>query len=216
MYKNRLEQDGVDPLMLPNFGPCTEGLAAPAGGVGDAVDATGAAVDDSGAPRSSTAHPQGPQAVGASPGPSNSVDSGGSRGPAVSSCLVPKGANRRLLCVPADVSWKEVRSWTHARGSQARDTPPFTNGTSGGPVGGTEPGEAGGCGDGEGAGGRASDGSRAAFREIQDASLVFSLPPGSYATMFLRELMKSNEDIAWGGRRQESKGQGRNDEGSHQ
>ncbi|CAN0370629.1 unnamed protein product, partial [Scytosiphon promiscuus] len=47
--------------------------------------------------------------------------------------------------------------------------------------------------------GRAHGGSATAEIDecLGDVRLTFTLPPGSFATMFLREVMKRNDDIAW-------------------
>lgn len=69
---------------------------------------------------------------------------------------------------------------------------------------------AGGAGAGEGVGeGTAGVGASAALPPVlHDVRLTFTLPPGSFATMFLREVMKTNDDVAWAAARAGDKEEG--------
>ena len=182
-----------------------------------------------------------------------------------SSALVPRGAYRRLLCVPVDAQWSAAppapvaekkgslasgaRESTGSesfcgRDSYAGDRTTVTSsgasydpsrsgdGAGGAALCGRDSLAGGGTG-GEalhdrasGAGG-ASDGGDAPAEDrrcgglptckdveekglgqlagtdpgiVEDVCMSFTLPPGSFATMFLRELMKRDNDVAWGGR----------------
>lgn len=139
-----------------------------------------------------------------------------------SSGLVPRGAYRRLVCMPADASWEAATPWgddDDAGGGAAREnltgsgssasslTDEKTNGFAAASGGGAAPvagsvGDSGGRhipGDSGAQAGRAGKkgGKLSAF--LEDVRLVFTLPPGSFATMFLREVMKRNDDIVWQG-----------------
>ncbi|CAM9420906.1 unnamed protein product, partial [Hapterophycus canaliculatus] len=226
MYHKRLEQDGVDSLMWPAPTPTQTSqdrpeqlsmLSAKAAGA-----ETGQKLEQ---PAINSVHAE------ARVNKRDSVDRGRDKAVA-GSALVPKGAYRRLLCVPTDVSWEPTAPWTSAdREDDKRVDGPSESRIDGqskiGPApqaiavrldadgGGTAPtGEVfspRGEGDEscpsrdvgkavEGAG-RAHGSSATAVTDevLADVRLTFTLPPGSFATMFLREVMKRNDDIASSG-----------------
>ncbi|CAM9172048.1 unnamed protein product [Ectocarpus fasciculatus] len=223
MYHQRLEKDAVDPLMWPAPTPPLNG---PPGGATRAAAAT--SVDAAGSTAS-----QAPL-MGA-PCQSQGIGGGGDGGDNVaaaivtaaavaSSTLVPRGAYRRLLCVPVDSSWEAVpplttaddpkevrveRSSMPGRGQPNGTTPPCDAGTvpadkcraplkdedgDGSDVSGDN-GQPGGLAKERGG----TDLKAATVNDVlADVRLTFTLPPGSFATMCLREVMKRNDDIGWG------------------
>lgn len=130
-----------------------------------------------------------------------------------SSSLVPRGAYRRLVCVPADVSWEAAAPWdddadeSSAMGSSSascshvqRGAPARVadsdggGGDSVGRIEARDPEVGRGGGAKEGESGRTAGGSAAGaalMPVLDDVRLTFTLPPGSFATMFLREVMKT-------------------------
>lgn len=128
---------------------------------------------------------------------------------AVTTASVPRGAYRRLLCYPKDVSWAETAPWTdqnsldknHANIAKYKAGEDNASGAMDAITHDVE--------DGSHAGGTLDDISvkpeeGSTGREMADVRVSFALPPGSFATMFLREVMKRNDDIATGGEREES------------
>lgn len=254
MYRERLEEDSVHRLMWPEPGLLAD---SPANAAGVGVDAT--ADDPSKAPCAEavtasggslgTDHSEprnkeegsgvgvgGKNSDNATTAPASAVASSSSS--SSPSALVPRGAYRRLLCVPADLSWEAAAPWEGADGEAGESTAtepsapcnritrgsvtPVADGDGGGVgdgggdrVGRDKPGDPeaqGGAGETEGdeAVGSAPEASSAALPPVwDDARLTFTLPPGSFATMFLREVMKANHDVAWGA----AKAAGGNEEG---
>lgn len=110
----------------------------------------------------------------------------------VGTAVRPRGAYRRLLCFPDDVCWEETALW----GRPDRVICQCRRG------------------DGEVAEVRAAVGVAEAEADeacrighghgrVEDVVISFTLPAGSFATMFLREVMKSDHDIVWGGLKEE-------------
>lgn len=192
MYRKRLEEDGVDPAMWRKVG--SEKSVAPH----DAAAASGVAA---------TA-PLAQRPAGASVSVPGDAENS-SRSAAKPAALVPKGAYRRVMCVPADLEWTEVPRWAkddERSGSSSAAVGVSSQGTavcdavSGGDhsegVGGEEVAFAGTGGEGGKEKGAVAGGST-----VEDVCLSFGLPPGSFATMLLREVMKTNDDFTWGGGR---------------
>lgn len=237
MYRERLEKDGVHHLMGPE--PGLAGSPANAADVDATADCSSSApcasaevtaiTTSEGTPGTEDPELQNKEEVDR--GAKKSDDATTAPTSAItSSSLVPRGAYRRLLCVPADVSWEAATPWDGADGDAGGNTatessPPCTraerrgclapvaDSSSGSGVGGGngERGKVGGGGSGDkhpevpgGAGeaeGKGTGGlaATAALRPVlDDVRLTFTLPPGSFATMFLREVMKANDDVAWG------------------
>lgn len=92
----------------------------------------------------------------------------------VGTAVRPRGAYRRLMCFPDDVCWEETRPLGRPDGVICL---------------GRRSDEAGRIGQGHG--------------KVEDVVISFTLPAGSFATMFLREVMKSDHDVVWGERKEE-------------
>lgn len=227
MYRQRLQEDGVDPLIWP---APTPPFKTPIPELSDGTTRA-AAVDAAGSTAS-----QAPLTGAPCLSQGKGGDDGGRDGAAAatvtvataaavaSSTLVPRGAYRRLLCVPVDSSWEAVAPLTKAddpeevrveRSSMSGRGQP--NGTTPSGDAATTPADKGRVplkdGDGDGSevrgdggqpGGIAKDSSRADLKAasvndvLADVRLTFTLPPGSFATMCLREVMKRNDDVGWG------------------
>lgn len=198
IYRKRLEEDGVDPAMWRKAG--SESSVAPH----DAPAASDVAAPAPLAQRSAGVSVSVPGDAG-----------NGSRSAAKPAALVPKGAYRRVMCVPADLEWMEAPRWAkddERSGSSCAAAGGSSQGTavcdavSGGHhsegVGGEEVAFAGTGGEGGGENGAVAGGST-----VEDVCLSFALPPGSFATMLLREVMKTNDDVGWGGGRGEGEEQ---------
>lgn len=183
MYKQRLEQDGVDPLMWPAPTPSQTSQ--------DALDQPStfpakAAGAETGAELAQQAGVHAGARENQRGGAGSRIDKR-----VVGSSLVPKGAYRRLLCVPTDVSWEPAAPWKSADHEDDKNLQGPSESRSGkrnekdsAPL----------------AGAAADGGGHAGADEVlADVRLTFTLPPGSFATMFLREVMKRNDDIAWSG-----------------
>lgn len=218
MYLHRLEQDGVDPLMWP--APAAPQTSQDGHQQPSTLSATASTAETG---TNLAAQEAGAHAEAREKQPGGAGSSGGKTA-VVGSTLVPRGAYRRLLCVATDISWEPAAPWTvdkdRRRPSEARSSEknekgsaPLEGDTDGGesaPSTGDafspcdegdesfaqrDKGEA-----GEGLG-RAHGGSATTGSEevLADVRLTFTLPPGSFATMFLREVMKRNDDITWSG-----------------
>lgn len=158
------------------------------------------------------------------------IEGSGNRSPQSSSVsrhhnLIPRGAYRRLVCLPLEMTWEEetcienISSSATRNSSSPRDSGTalpqaltsdssqdrvarlaFGNGEQGMEIeGGMQDGKCDentvndGHGHGTGSGGTGADGAEEGM--IRDVRLNFTLPPGSFATMCLREVMKTNDDI---------------------
>ena len=130
---------------------------------------------------------------------------------------VPKGVYRSLLCTPVDVSWREIPPWSRPARCSIEAGGDINDGI---PAGGwrrkkLEDGdnqaEAEAAKEEKRVHGQETVGPRVT-RTVGDIAISFSLPAGSFATMFLREVMKSDHDIAWGGRQTEEEDDGREEE----
>lgn len=255
MYRERLEKDGVHHLLWPSE-PGIADSPASAVGVGATADGPSKApcAPSERRERASAVAVPAVTAVTTSRGPPgtqhfelrNNQERGGGVGggggkngdnvttapasavtPSPSSAaLVPRGAYRRLLCVPACVSWEAAAPWNgsatgDAGGSPAEDSSAprvCTERASVALVAADSEGGSGGDGDGGEGGGRSGgrnepgdppmegrEGERTVSSVnavlppvLDDVCLAFTLPPGSFATMFLREVMKTDHDVAWG------------------
>ncbi|CAB1097592.1 unnamed protein product [Ectocarpus sp. CCAP 1310/34] len=229
MYRQRLQDDGVDPLMWPAPTPPfkTHFPGLPDGTTrATAIDAAGLTAYQApltGAPCLS-------RGIGGDGGGTDSTaaetETVATEEAVASSTLVPRGAYRRLLCVPVDSSWEAVapltktddpdevrveRSAMSGRGQPNGTTPPGGAGAAPGDKGRVllKGGDGDGSrisGDGGQPGGLANDRGRADLEATSandvftDVRLTFTLPPGSFATMYLREVMKRNDDVGWGSR----------------
>lgn len=227
MYRQRLQEDGVDPLMWPVPTPPfkTPFPGLPGGTTrATAIDAAGSTASQApltGAPNLS-------RGIGGDGGGRDSTAAEtvtvATEEAVASSTLVPRGAYRRLLCVPVDSSWEAVapltkddypkevrveRSSMSGRGQPNGTTPPGDAATSPADKGRVplKDGDGDGSqatGDGGQPGGLAKDRGGAdlmaasANYVLTDVRLTFTLPPGSFATMCLREVMKRNDDVGWG------------------
>ena len=128
-----------------------------------------------------------------------------------SSALVPRGAYRRLLCVPVDAQWSAAPPPADKKVPPAGGTRKSTDNeglcdrvshAGGSTSSGDNPAEDGPCGSPSACGGGGKAGGQGAGTEagnVEDVYMSFTLPPGSFATMFLREVMKRDDDVAWGG-----------------
>ncbi|CBN73915.1 conserved unknown protein [Ectocarpus siliculosus] len=229
MYRQRLQEDGVDPLMWPAPTPPfkTHFPRLPDGTTrATAIDAAGLTASQApltGAPCLS-------RGIGGDVGGRDSTAAEtvtvATEEAVASSTLVPRGAYRRLLCVPVDSSWEAVAPLTKAddpeevrikrssmsgRGQPNGTTPPGDAATAPGDKGRVplKDGHSDGSqvsGDGGQSGGFAKDRGGADLKAasandvLTDVRLTFTLPPGSFATMCLREVMKRNDDVGWGSR----------------
>lgn len=254
MYRQRLERDGVHPRM------CPETISAPGEAVATAPTASPMPADgpaptpppseeqpattaaesrqlSSSIHSESSTQGQGGRGGGGGGGKENATAASTTTvasAPA-SSGLVPRGAYRRLVCIPADVSWESTisRADDGAGGvgenpiglgpSASSRTDENTIGVAPASGAGAAP-VVGSVGDGRGThlqgdsgaqdkGVAKGGGMAATTRELsallEDIRLTFTLPPGSFATMFLREVMKRNDDIVWEGPGGKEGGEGR-------
>ncbi|CAM9207029.1 unnamed protein product [Scytosiphon promiscuus] len=222
MYQNRLEQDGVDRLMWP--APAQPRSSRDGHEQTSTLPPKAARVE----PGAKLARQAGGVHAETGEKQRGGTGSGGDKAVA-GSPLVPKGAYRRLLCVPTDVSWEPAAPWIDADhavdkgfqtpsdsrtgGKNEADSAPLAGACATGAVDGEiastrDPISPSGGDKGCAARdvrepvkvlGRAHDSSATAEIDefLDDVHLTFTLPPGSFATMFLREVMKRNDDIAW-------------------
>lgn len=112
--------------------------------------------------------------VSNSPAPENAlplVDAVRSNIDFVGSAVRPRGAYRRLLCFPDDVCWEETPLLGRPDRMIRRSDGEVTKAD------------------------RIGEG----YGRVDDVVISFTLPAGSFATMFLREVMKSDHDAVWGG-----------------
>ncbi|CAM9613535.1 unnamed protein product, partial [Ectocarpus sp. 12 AP-2014] len=222
MFRQRLQEDGVDPLMCPApsppFKPHSPGL--PDGTTrATALDAAGSTASRA----ALTGAPCLSRGIGGDGGGTDSTATEtvtvATEEAVVSSTLAPRGAYRRLLCMPVDSSWEAVAPLTKTDDPQEVRVERSSMSGRGQPGGTTPPGDAGtapadkgrmplkdGDDDGGQPGGLAKDRGGADLKAtsandvLTDVRLTFTLPPGSFATMCLREVMKRNDDVGWGSR----------------
>eukprot|EP00904_Undaria_pinnatifida_P002812 jgi/Undpi1/12531/HiC_scaffold_6.g02200.m1 len=189
MYKRRLDEDKVDALMWKDSD--AETTPKDVAGAGTIPAQPAAACLEGASPMVSAPPRNNRGGAGAStPGiqdcrPGAGVGVAAVAAGASSSALVPRGAYRRLLCVPVDAQWSRVappsatcdRADHAGEASSDKDSPPA----------------------GSSAGGAAGKEAETEPGHVEDVCVSFTLPPGSFATMCLRELMKRNDDVSWGG-----------------
>eukprot|EP00752_Nemacystus_decipiens_P009680 g8649.t1 len=250
MYQERLEKDGVHHLMWPERGltgsparaanvetaegppkpPSVEAVLTPSGSPGT-EQSDSRSMEESGGGGSRK------DSDNATSAPTSAVASSSA------STLVPRGAYRRLLCFPTDVSSEAAAPSDGADGDTLEGTATESsapcNRTERGSIGGSSDDNSGGVGSGGGER-RKGGGGLVCRREAEDPEvqggagkakgdwavglatntatlppvwddvrLTFTLPPGSFATMFLREVMKANGDIAWGAKDAGDNGDGK-------
>lgn len=246
MFRERLEKDGVHHLMLPDHDLAGSPANAADTSVGEIADGPTVSGGSPATEHSESRNKgEGGGADGKSSDNAATAPASAAASPSAPSALVPRGAYRRLLCVPAGVSWEAAapREGIDGEAGESAATESLVpcdraEGVAVAPVagfdgcgieGGAGEGRKGGWGGGSvgrdeprnaevrgGSGGAGGSGevsfvpmASSALRPVwDDVRLTFTLPPGSFATMFLREVMKANGDVAW-----EAKAAGGNEEG---
>ncbi|CAM9503668.1 unnamed protein product [Ectocarpus sp. 4 AP-2014] len=229
MYRQRLQEDGVDPLMWPAPTPPfkTHFPGLPDGTTrATAIDTAGSTAS----PAPLTGAPCLSRGIGGDGGGTDSTATEtvtvATKEAVASSMLVPRGAYRRLLCVPVDSSWEAAAPLTKTDDPEEVRVERSSMSGRGQPNGTTPPGDAGTApadkgrvplkdGDGDGPrvsgdggqpGGLTKDRGGTDLKAtstkdvLTDVRLTFTLPTGSFATMCLREVMKRNDDVGCGSR----------------